>query len=72
MPQRIIRLQKLASTLAELAVEATELGQPQLALSLQQVMTQANETARGIQTTVARSIESSSADASASSGSPSV
>jgi hypothetical protein len=58
MPQQVIRLEKLATTLAGLAAEATELGQPQLALSLHQVMKQAQEIARGIQATVVRTNES--------------
>jgi hypothetical protein len=57
MPQRVIRLQKLASSLAELAAEATELGQPQLALYLLQAMQQANEIARRIQVAVEPKIE---------------
>lgn len=48
MSYRAPRLFSLANKLAELAVEATELGQPALALQLTQAMKEAQNSARSL------------------------
>jgi hypothetical protein len=48
MPYRAPRLFTLANKLADLAVEATELGQPGIALQLTQAMREAQQSARAL------------------------